>query len=308
VVSDRLVSLRPTPAQSVLPVVDRLCQGERGKKRLYLIGSDSLYPRAAFEMLRRHLAQRWPKVDIVGETYLPESQGLTRKAVDAMRRGEQVPDAILCLLTDDATLDLLREVAEADFRPQNTPVVMLRAGVKLLRELSHAPAAGQYLVTGIFPGLPEASHSQLIKRWRDKYGDATTQDDLAVAAYVGVRLWAKAVALAGNEKPSAVREAMAGLSEEGPAGPLFIVRDNGYSRSVVRLVRVAPGGTLRVEHTWPATGAPEPYYGAPPKEWEFYRDYWSRNWSERGGARLWFNSGTKRILPTIPDEAGGWGP
>jgi serine/threonine protein kinase len=304
--SGHVVSLRPTPAQSVLPVVDWLCK-ERAKKHLFLAGSDSVYPRVAFEMLRQHLAKAWPNVDVVGEVYLPENQAKTRRLVDAIPKGKEEPDVILNLLHDDATLDLLREVRAADFRAVHTPVVTLRGGGKLLRNLSQVPSDGQYLAGCFFPGLPDEANQQFLKRLRAKYGDARPQDDLAASAYVGVHLWAQAARAAGTAEPAAVLEAIRGLSFDGPAGPVVVDAEGGYCRPVVRLVRVEPQARFHVLHTWSRPAHPEPYFGHPKREWDFFREYWLRNWSDRAGPRRWFNPGNKRILPIFPDEAAGEG-
>jgi urea transport system substrate-binding protein len=307
--SEYVVSLRPTPPQSIFPVVDRLC-GEQGKKRLFLVGSDSLYPRAAFEMLRQHLRERWPDVQVVGEAYLPESEPRTKMIVDAIPKRESEPDAILNLLHDGATADLFQEVYGADLRPQDTPVVTLRFGVTLLRELrdARARAAGQYLVGAYFPDLPGAANAHFQKRLLIKYRDPRPMDDTAVAAYVGVHLWAQAVAHAGTDDPAAVRKAMRGMSFDGPAGTVRIDADTGYSRSPVRIGRVEKDGALRVVHTWAEPGGPAPFFGHPreSKYWDFLLEYWHRTWSGRVGPPRWFNPGGKtRILPVIPDEAGG---
>jgi serine/threonine protein kinase len=307
--SEYVVSPRPTPAQSVLPVVNWLFH-KREKQRFFLVGSDSLYPRAAFEMLRQYLNEELPGVEVVGEAYLPESESRTKKIVDAIPKEDSEPDVILNLLHDDATLDLFREAQAADFRAPRTVIVTLRFGDRVLRGLRDPKkaAAGQYLVGNYFSALPGEANALFKQQLHRKYRDQRRADDTAVAAYVGVHLWARAVEKAGTDDPAAVRKAIHGLSFDGPAGPVRIESGSGYARSVVRIARVEPDGTLHVEREWKDARDPAPFYGHPPEKnyWNFLLGYWHRNWSGRDGPPRWFNPGGKtRILPVYPDEADG---
>jgi urea transport system substrate-binding protein len=312
--SEHVVSPRPTPPQSVLPVVDWLCR-ERGKKRLYVIAADSFYPRVAVEMLRQYLRENQdslPDVELADPVFLPEDKVETKALVDAIPKGEDEPDVILNLLHDAATADLLEEVHKADFRPRNTPVVTLRFGVAVLRHVADAKAtvAGQYLVGNYFLDLPGDANARFRQGLRAKYGDprqAGDSDDTAVAAYVGVHLWARAAGQAGTDDPAEVRAKLRGQSFHGPAGLVRLdAAPTGYSRTVVRVARVVKDHSLCVLREWREPGDPAPCYGHPKQYWNFLQGYWVRNWSERLPSARWFNPGGKtRILPLDPDEPEG---
>src|SRR4029077_1653423 len=91
--SPRVVYLGPAPNQQLLPAVDFLIQ-RQGKKRLFLIGSDYVFPRAAHEIVKDAVkAKAAMDMVTVGETFLPLGSKDVSKAIASIKSA--APDVIL---------------------------------------------------------------------------------------------------------------------------------------------------------------------------------------------------------------------
>ena len=104
--SPRIVYTGPAPNQQLLPAVEFLT-GELGKKRLYLIGSDYVFPRAANAIMSDAIQGR-RGVAVVGEAYLPlgANGDAVTKAVAALVAAK--PDAILNTINGSTNVDFFR--------------------------------------------------------------------------------------------------------------------------------------------------------------------------------------------------------
>jgi urea transport system substrate-binding protein len=256
------------PNQQLLPAVDYLVN-ERKVKRIYLVGSDYVFPRSANAIIRDYLKASYAgRAEVAGEEYQPLGSCDWAKAVNDI--AETRPDAILNTINGSSNFAFYRDLrAKEDLLGvPHTPILSVSITANELSGMKPADVVGDLLAGTNFdlPDQPNAFREQIRKR----FGAERPTTDMMAAAYTGVHLWAKAATAAGRTDSAAIRQAIAGLSWDGPAGTVTIDPQTHHLWQPVRVAQVQPDGQLRLVYS-PNGGrpvAPEPFPSTrTPAEW-----------------------------------------
>ncbi len=257
--SPAVVYLGHAPNLQLLPAVDFLVNGRKAK-RIYLVGSDYVFPRTANAIIRDHIAAHHSgRAEVAGEEYRPLGDESWAKAVTAI--AETRPDAILNTINGSSTFAFYRDLrAKEDLLGlPHTPVLSVSITANELSALPPADVTGDLLAGTHFdlPDQPNAFRDQFRKR----FGVERPTTDMMVAAYVGVHLWAKAATAAGGTDPATVRAAVGGMSFDGPSGRVTVDADTYHLWQPVRIAEVLPTGGLRLVYAADAGRPvrPEPF-------------------------------------------------
>src|SRR6185436_10753689 len=100
-----------------------------------------------------------------------------------------------------------RELRHAGVKPEKIPTISFSIGEEELRHLNPAHMAGDYAAWNYFQSIDSRENREFVQRFRAKYGPQRVVTDPMEAAYVGMKLWAEAVAEAGSERPAEIRRA-----------------------------------------------------------------------------------------------------
>ena len=119
-----------------------------------------------------------------------------------------------------------------------------------------------------------------LRAFRKRFGQRRVITDPMEAAYVGVKLWAKAVAEANSVEPHLIRNAMRNQRFRAPSGEVRVDAETQHLWKTPRIGRVRPDGQFDVVWTAPAAEAPEPY---PPSrtaaDWKAFLHDLQRGWN-----------------------------
>ncbi len=267
--SPAVVYMGHSPNQQLLPAVDFLVT-ERKAKRIYLVGSDYVFPRTANAIIRDHLrANHAGRAEVAGEEYQPLGSDDWAKAVTAI--AETRPDAVFNTINGGSNFAFYRDLrAKEDLLGlPHTPVLSVSITANELSGMRPADVAGDLLAGTHFdlPDQPNAFRDQFRKR----FGVERLTTDMMVAAYVGVHLWAKAATAAGSTDPATVRAAVGGMSYDGPTGRVTVDADTHHLWQPVRIAQVQPNGGLKLVYAVDGGRAVKPQLFPPtrtPAEWE----------------------------------------
>jgi urea transport system substrate-binding protein len=283
-----VVRLGLFPNQHVLPAID-WAKNTLGKRRFFMVGSDSIYPRVVGAIVADAVEKIGVKV--VGEAYFPWNS-MSAPVVDAVKRIEaDKPDLVLSLLygkANSAFIQQLRGVAR--IASASLPCISFCLSEQEMRNVLRE-MVGDYVCGHYFQGLESAANAQFLERIR---GSARIElnpflvSDAMEASYVAVHLWAKAVVLAGTaDDLDAVRRAVGKVEFDGPGGPVRVDPSGLYTRRFCRVGRVK--ADRNIEQVWasPAAIAPIAYPGTRSgAEWEAlleeYLARWKGHWSNPG--------------------------
>lgn len=199
------------PNQQIIPGT-RWAMDTLGK-RVYLLGSDYLFPRTANLIVRDLVKANHGTV--LAERYRPLGDTDFSAVIAEIRALK--PDVVLNTINGDSNTHFFRGLHEAGLGA--VPVMsfsLAEDGLKAMGAGVFHP--NHYAVWGYFQNLPGEANQRFVAAFQKRYGTDRVTSDPIEAAYVGVRLWAQAVNDAGTDDPNEVNRAMLLQSIAAPSG------------------------------------------------------------------------------------------
>jgi urea transport system substrate-binding protein len=264
------------PNQQIIPAI-RWSFGFLNCKRLYLVGSDYIFPRVASEIIRDQVSLLGGQ--IVGESYIP-SGAVEIGDLDAKIAGSR-PDMIVNTINGDSNIVFLRSLRSAGMTPDRIPILSLSIGENELRSLD---MAGSYAAWNYFQSIDRFENACFVAAFRARYGPQRVTSDPMEAAYVAVNVWAQAVAEGGSEQPARVREFARHQSFNAPEGLVHVDSSNQHTWKVIRIGKVLDDGQLEVIYSSERPIKPEPFPDTrSPQAWNSFL----KNFSEHRSQLAW---------------------
>lgn len=238
--SRNIIYLGPTPNQQIIPAVE-WCYRFIGP-RMFLVGSDYVFPRIANIIIRDELAEFG--VDAVGEEYVPLGSVDFETVVQKILTSK--PDVILNTLNGDSNRAFFAALEAAGIRANVTPVMSFSVGESELRKLGITQLAGNYSAWSYFQSIDSSTNRGFLERFQSRFARDNVIGDPMQASYMGVHLWAKAVESAGSFKPGDVKPAMYDKSFSTARGTVRIDSLNQHLWQIARIGRFRKDGQFEI--------------------------------------------------------------
>lgn len=281
--SPNVIYVGAAPNQQIIPAV-KWCSDNIGK-RFFLIGSDYVFPRTANAIIRDQITAGGG--DIVGEEYLLLGSRDVDAAVAKIVAAK--PSVILNTINGDSNVAFFKALRAAGLTPDKVPTLSFSLAEDELRTLDVSNMVGDYAAWNYFQSIPSETNRDFVARFKAKFGANRTTDDPVEAGYVGVRLWAQAVADAGTDDVRLIREHFRRQSLEAPSGIVYVDPETQHTWKVVRIGRIRGDGQFDI--VWnsesPIRPVPFPVYRSR-AQWNELLSGLNAGW---GGA--WANPGKK---------------
>jgi urea transport system substrate-binding protein len=274
-----IIYLGAAPNQQVIPATD-WCVQKLKRTRLFLVGSDYVFPRAANAIIRDEA--RRLGATIVGEEYLllgdTDTTALIKKIAAAS------PDMILNTINGDSNISFFRALRAAGFTPEKLPTMSFSIGEGELSEMHGIELVGDYAAWNYFQSVDRPENRAFEARFAAVYGKERSINDPMEAAYDGIYLWAQAVRAAGSTDVRAIRQAIKGQRFDAPEGEIRIDPSNNHTWKRFRVGRIVPGNRFEVVADSNELIAPVPFPDLRTRtEWEAMLDglyeTWHGNWA-----------------------------
>lgn len=235
--SNNIIYLGATPNQQLVPAASWMF-AHYGKK-VYLVGSDYIYPHIANEILAHEIAQHGG--EIVGSQYI--SLGNTN--VDQVIKDiiQKKPDFIFNTINGSTNIAFFKRLSDLT-AGQQRPLVMSFSLSSTGTQIAKIP--GDYAAWSYFLTQDNPENTAFLKAWRAKYGSIDEVNDSAVTIYAGVYLWAQAARQAPSPEPNVVRDFMLRASVPSPAGVIYIDPVNANAWRTVLINKINPNGLNEV--------------------------------------------------------------
>jgi len=242
-----------TTNQQIIPGLDYL--KAQGKKKLFLVGSDYVFPKTANKEIKAYAKANG--IDIVGEEYTP--LGGTEYGTIINKIQAAKPDAVFNTLNGDSNVAFFKQLRSAGSTPAQLPVISVSVAEQEVKGIGPDNIAGDLVAWNYYQTTDTPENTTFVKAYQAKYGADKVVDDPMEAGYVGVKLWAMAVAKAGTTEVEAVKTALAGLKLAAPEGPVTVDGSNHHLFKTARIGLIQANGQINEVSNSGGPIAPDPY-------------------------------------------------
>jgi urea transport system substrate-binding protein len=215
------------PNQQAIPAVKYLMSDEGGgAKRFVLLGTDYVYPRTTNKILRHFLKKQGIRSKDIMETYTPFGHSDYQTIVAKIKKfsaGKQT--AVISTINGDSNVPFYKELGNQGVRAEDIPVIAFSVGEEELRGVDTKSLVGHLAAWNYFMSIETPQNKAFIKKWKSYVkrknlpgGKKRVTNDPMEATYIGINMWAQAVAQAGTTNVNAVRQAIGYQKFKSPSG------------------------------------------------------------------------------------------
>lgn len=241
------------PNQQLIPMVTWALQ-QRGK-RAYLVGSDYVFPRTANQITKKLLVAL--DGQLVAERYVPLGEQNLDAIVHEIKT--QHPDFVVNTLNGDSNRHFFRALRQAGIRAEDIPVFSTSIAETEMKAMGPELMAGHYAAWNYFQSMPSKENRAFIERFRHRFGQERVLDDPMEAAYIGVRLWVKALRQAGTQNMSVVKTVLSQQTLDAPEGIVAVDGGTGHLWKQVHIGRARADGQFEIVWHSGRSMAPAPF-------------------------------------------------
>jgi urea transport system substrate-binding protein len=242
-----------TTNQQIVPALDYL--KKQGLTRLYLVGSDYVFPRTANKIIKAYAEAQGMKV--VGEDYAP--LGSTEFGTIVNKVKEAGADAVFNTLNGDSNVAFFKEYKSAGLTAKSLPVLSVSIAEEEVKSIGTQYLEGQLTAWNYYQTTPGAANKKFVAAYQAAYGKDKPTSDPMEAAYISVYLWKEMVEKAGSFDVAKVKAASDGIELDAPEGKVTVDGATQHVRKTARIGKVGTDGLI--EEVWNSGGPikPDPY-------------------------------------------------
>lgn len=245
-----------TTNQQIVPALDYL--KEKGKKRIFLVGSDYVFPRTANKIIKAYAAANG--MEILGEEYTPLGHTEYSTVVNKLQQAK--PDAVFNTLNGDSNVAFFKQLRGAGVTAESMPTVSVSVAEEEVHGIGPDNVAGHLVAWNYYQTTAGATNETFVKAFKAKYGSNKVTSDPMEAGFNAVHLWAEAVKKANSTDVAKVKAAAKGITYEAPEGTVTIDGDNQHVYKTARIGTVGADGQITEVWSSGKPIKPDPYLKA----------------------------------------------
>jgi urea transport system substrate-binding protein len=236
------------PNQQAIPAVDYL-MNELGVERWVLAGTDYVYPRTTNKILDAYLKAAGVAEEDIMVNYTPFGHSDWQSIVSDIKKfgsaGKKT--AVVSTINGDANVPFYKELGSQGISSEDIPVVAFSVGEEELSGMDTGPLVGHLAAWNYFMSVDSEANDEFIENWHSFIGnEERVTNDPMEAHYIGFNMWAKAVEKAGTTDPSAVQDALIGVSVPNLTGGLSTMMPNHHISKPVLIGEIQDDGQFEV--------------------------------------------------------------
>lgn len=242
-----------TTNQQIVPAVEYLL--EEGMTKMFLLGSDYVFPRTSNTIIAAQLAASGGEV--VGEEYVPLGGTEFSTIIEKIRAAD--PDVIFNTLNGDSNVAFFKQYKDAGFTAETLPTMSVSIAEEEVAAIGVDFLLDHMVAWNYYQTVETPENETFVASFKEKFGAERVTSDPMEAGYFGVYLWAAAVEAAGTTDIEAVKAAAAGIEFAAPEGLVTVDGDNQHTYKIVRIGQVREDGLI--DTIWSTEGPvkPDPY-------------------------------------------------
>ena len=252
------------PNQQAIPAVEYLMSKDGGSaKRWVLLGTDYVYPRTTNKILRAFLkAKGVADADII-EEYTPFGHADYQTIIAKIKKfaAEGKKTAVVSTINGDSNVPFYKELGNQGLKATDVPVVAFSVGEEELRGVDTKPLVGHLAAWNYFMSLKNPANADFVAKWTayakakgiPGHKDRPLTNDPMEATYIGIYMWAQAVAQAKSTETDKVIAAMSGQTFKAPGGFVSTMdKENHHLHKPVFIGEIKADGQFNV--VWKTKG------------------------------------------------------
>lgn len=251
--SPNIMYMGASPNQQVVPAVD-YCAEHFGK-RMFLVGSDYVFPRTANRIIKAQLAQL--DGECLGETYTSMGHKDFSKIIGEIKHTK--PDVILNTLNGDSNVAFFKQLTEAGITSDVIPVMSFSIAEEEAHIIGIDNLVGHLVAWNYYETTETDRNKEFVSDYKSAYGSDRFTGDPIEAGYIAVYMWAAACEKAESFDVEDVRMASKGLSFTAPEGTVTIDGANQHLYKQVRIGKINKSGLIDEIWATPSAVKPDPY-------------------------------------------------
>ena len=212
-----------TTNQQIIPAMDFLAS--KGVKRLFLAGSDYVFPRTANAIIKLYAAKLG--IEIVGEEYVPLDKDDWTSQVAKIVAAK--PDFIFNTINGSSNVGFVKAYYDAGLTAATTPIISVSIAEEEAPAMGHE-VTGQYASWNYFQSLKTDTNPKFIESWKAYPNSSGVTSDPMEAAYISMYLYKALVEAAGSFDVAAVNAAAKKntITFDAPEGKVTLDGDNHH--------------------------------------------------------------------------------
>ena len=233
-VCDRnVVCTGSTPAQANEPLVEAAM--EKWGKKCYVLAADYNYGHITAKWLKHYVEAR--KGSIAATNFFPLDVADFGSTIAKIQ--QEKPDFVASALVGGAHMSFYRQWAASGMN-KKIPLASTTFGAgNEQRALSPEEGDGILVAHNYSQELDTAANKAFLAKWKEVNGDTSVINELAVAQYQGVYLWAEAVKKAGSlDREKMLGALESGISIDGPTGKVTLDPQTHHASLDIQLMEV----------------------------------------------------------------------
>lgn len=280
--SPNIVYTGAAPNQQIIPAIKWTL--DNLGRRLFLVGSDYVFPRTANKIIKAQVAAL--QGEVMGEEYQPLGGQDFAGIVERIKAAR--PDVIFNTINGDSNLGFHHALRAAGITPDKIPVMSFSVAEAEVKAIGSDVMAGDYAARNYFQTVDTEENRAFVSGFKARYGKDYVTTAPMEAAYFGVMLWAKAVEEAGSPLFRDYRATIKGQSMASPGGTVTIDPATQHTWKTVRIGRIRADGDFAIvwDSQRPVRPVPFPSF-LPRREWVEFLDRlqkgWGGNWAAPAG-------------------------
>jgi urea transport system substrate-binding protein len=212
-----------TTNQQIIPAMDFLAS--QGVKRLFLAGSDYVFPRTANAIIKLYAAKLG--IEIVGEEYVPLDKDDWTSQVAKIVAAK--PDFIFNTINGSSNVGFIKAYYDAGLKAETTPIISVSIAEEEAPAMGHE-VTGQYASWNYFQSLKTPTNPKFIESWKAYPNSSGVTSDPMEAAYISLYLYKALVEAAGSFDVDAVNAAAKKntITFDAPEGKVTLDGENHH--------------------------------------------------------------------------------
>ncbi len=251
--SPHIIYTGAVPNQQIIPAIS--WASEHLGKRLYLVGSDYIFPRVANWLIKRQAALQG--IQIVGENYQPLGSNIFSTAIAEITRLQ--PDVVINTINGDSNISFFKAFSESSLTSKTTPILSFSIGENELARMNPDKMTGHYAAASYFQSIDSEANHKFVKAFKARFGQNRVLSDAMEAAYIGVHLWAQAAELVGSTENSNILFNLRSQSFAAPEGIIGFGLNSQHTWKHARIGKVTADGQFDIVWKFEKMLRPNPY-------------------------------------------------